>query len=47
LVVEPVWQCSVAGVVVVVADAVGPFAAHGLVEAFDLAIGSWRVRPDA
>ena len=45
VVVEPVWQCVVSGVVVVVGDAVGPFAAHGLVETLDLAVGAGGVWP--
>jgi hypothetical protein len=40
VVVGPVWQGSGSGVVVVVGDAVGPFAAHGLVEALDLPVGA-------
>jgi len=38
VVVEPVWQGLGAGVMVGVGDAVGPFAAHGLVEALDFAV---------
>jgi hypothetical protein len=38
-----VWQCLVAGVVVAIALALGPFALHGLVEAFHLAVPPWRV----
>jgi hypothetical protein len=46
VVVEPVWRCGGAGVVVV-GDGVDPFAAHGLVEALDFSVGARGVRPDA
>ena len=42
VVVEPVWQGG-GGRGGAVGDAVGPFAAHGLVEALDLAVGARRV----
>jgi len=38
-----VWQGVVAVSMGAVAEAVGPFAGHGLVEAFDLAVGAWPV----
>src|SRR5713226_6074469 len=43
VVLEPVWQRLGALVVCAVAESVGPFAAHRLVEAFDLAVGAWPV----
>ena len=43
VVLEPVWQGSAAVVVGSVDEPVGPFACHGLVEAFDLAVGAWPV----
>ena len=46
VVLEPVWQGGVAGVVGGVGLAVCPFATHGLVEALDLAVGLRSVRPD-
>jgi hypothetical protein len=41
-VLQPVWQSGGAVSVGAVADAVGPFACHRLVEALDLAV---RLRP--
>ena len=43
VVVEPVWQGVVAVSVGAVAEAVGPFACHRLVEALDFAVGAGPV----
>ena len=43
VVVEPVWQGVVAVSMCAVAEAVGPFARHGLVEALDFAVCAWPV----
>jgi len=43
VVVEPVWQGSVAGGAVLVANALGPLALHRLVEPLDLPVPAWRV----
>lgn len=43
VVAEPVWQGSVSGGAVAVADAFGPLSFHGLVEAFDFAVPAWCV----